>query len=87
MTVIAFPPRFASDYFGGCRACGKNDGFLNVGRDHWFVCHEHKQTWCVGSNLFSGWRDQTEADWARNRETLKSYSVVEPLPWEGAAPW
>jgi RecA-family ATPase len=25
-------------------------------RSHWFVCHEHKVKWCVGSNLFSGWR-------------------------------
>ena len=25
--------------FGGCPTCHKTDGFLNIGRDHWFVCH------------------------------------------------
>jgi len=24
--------------FGGCPRCGGNDGFLNLGSDHWFVC-------------------------------------------------
>jgi hypothetical protein len=43
------------DYFGGCPDCGypgTNDGFLNIGRDHWYVCHLHRTKWRVGSNLF-----------------------------------
>ena len=44
------------DYFGGCPGCTLNNGHLNVGRTHWIVCHKHRVRWCVGSNLFSGWR-------------------------------
>src|SRR5262245_42500917 len=44
------------DYFGVCPVCRTSDGYLNVGRDHWFVCHEHGQRWCAGSNLFSSWK-------------------------------
>ena len=49
-------------YFGGCPHCGLTDGYLNVGRSQWFVCHEHKIKWCVASNVFSSWRHQTEAE-------------------------
>jgi hypothetical protein len=41
------------DYFGVCPTCGSNDGFLIIGRDHWFICKEHRVKWLVGSNLFS----------------------------------
>ena len=37
------------NHFGGCPTCHKTDGFLNIGRDHWFVCHHHRTKWCVGS--------------------------------------
>jgi hypothetical protein len=47
-------------YFGGCPHCAGNDGHINVGRSHWMSCAEHKVKWCVGENLFSHWRDQTE---------------------------
>jgi hypothetical protein len=47
-------------HFGGCPECGDNDGFINVGRSHWMICKAHKVKWCVGSNLFSSWRGQTE---------------------------
>src|SRR5262249_7630345 len=29
---------------------------------HRFYCKEHKTSWCAGSNLFSSWRYQTEAE-------------------------
>ena len=45
------------EYFGGCPECGKNDGYLNVGKDHVFICDEHKTAWCAGANLFSSWQD------------------------------
>jgi hypothetical protein len=67
------------DYFGGCPTCGMTDGYLNVDRNHWFVCHAHKKRWCVGSNLFGGWRDETEDIWAANEELLNRYDVVQPL--------
>jgi hypothetical protein len=72
------PPGQYDDYFGNCPQCRKNDGFLNIGRSHWFICHEHKTKWCVGSNLFSNWRDETEDDWRKTHERLASYAVVEP---------
>ena len=40
------------DYVGGCPECGGNHGYLSVGCEHWFVCHDHKTKWCVGTNLF-----------------------------------
>ena len=38
-------------YFGLCPHCHDNDGFINLGRGHWFLCHEHKVMWFIGSNL------------------------------------
>jgi hypothetical protein len=49
-------------YFGLCPVCHETDGYANAGRSHRFYCREHKTSWCVGSNLFSSWRDQTEAE-------------------------
>ncbi len=66
--------------FGGCPGCGNHDGYLNVGPDHWFVCHRHKTRWRAGSNLFSGWRDENEETWLRNRFQLAQYMrVLKPI--------
>lgn len=46
-------------HFGLCPICQKTDGYLNVGKSHWFFCLEHKNRWNVGSNLLSTWREQT----------------------------
>lgn len=67
------------DYFGACLVCSCNDGYLNVGSSHWFHCREHKTRWCVGVNLFSGWREEDEEDWRKNAEKLFGYTEVEPL--------
>lgn len=74
--VIPFPE---IDYFGGCPKCGRDDGFLNVGREHWFACFKHKTKWHVGSNLFSSWREQSEQEWALNAARLAGYREVEPI--------
>ena len=79
-----FPRQFpgaivVDNYFGGCPECGKTNGFLNVGGDHWFVCHAHKKRWSPGSNLFSCWKEETEAAWAANAALLKGYEETEPL--------
>lgn len=50
------------DYFGVCPTCKKSDGYINIGKGHWFYCREHKVRWFVGSNLFSSWRDETEEE-------------------------
>src|SRR5262245_65499075 len=43
-----FDPSCESCFFGGCPLCGpgQNDGYTNVGRIHWFVCHVHSYKWC-----------------------------------------
>lgn len=66
------------DYFGLCPDCKKSDGYLNVSRSHWGVCHEHKLRWAIGANLFSSWRDEDEETWRRNEETLLGYTEIKP---------
>ena len=71
--------RPVEDGIGGCPSCGLNDGFLNVGRDHWAYCRRHKTRWLIGSNLFSGWRHEDETTWLRNRYRLDECRVVDPM--------
>ena len=66
-------------YFGDCPECSCNDGYLNIFKANWMVCHEHKKRWLVGEDLFSTWRYETEEDWKRNFELIKGYEEVEPL--------
>lgn len=68
-------------YFGGCPQCGGNDGCANVGKTHLFYCSEHKTKWSPGSNLFSGWRDETEEDQRKRWEEigLGDFDAVEPI--------
>jgi hypothetical protein len=65
-------------YFGGCPECG-GTGCLNIGPDHWFVCHDHKTKWCVGSNLFDSWREQDETMWRDNQRKLADYIPAKSL--------
>lgn len=62
--------------FSGCPYCSNTDGFVNVGRKHYFLCRAHGFAWNVGSNLLSGWREETEADWQKSRETLRDFTIV-----------
>jgi hypothetical protein len=66
------------NHFGGCPACHKTDGFLSVGPGQWFVCHRHRVKWFVGSNLFSGWKEQDEQHRLANYYKLAGYRDVEP---------
>ena len=63
---------------GVCPHCGGNDGYLNVGRTHWFVCHTHKTRWWIGCNMVTTWKQETEDDWKKNAEILAGYTMVEP---------
>ena len=65
-----------SAYFDSCPVCGENDGHLNIGPAHWFVCNTHKTKWLWGSNLVSTWKSETAADWQRNFDKLKDYREV-----------
>ena len=69
-------------YFGGCPECGDTDGYMNVGGNHWFICNKHRTKWPAGYNLFSGWRDEDEAEWQANAERLRFYRQVAPMLWE-----
>jgi hypothetical protein len=68
------------DLFGLCPICHKTDGHANVGRRHVFYCKEHKTSWCIGSNLLSSWREQTEEEQHRiwNEVGLDEFEDVEP---------
>ena len=69
------------NYFGGCPHCGQTDGCANVGRSHWFFCSTHETKWCIGSNLFSSWRNETEDEQRRAYDEidLGEFTEVEPL--------
>lgn len=63
--------------------CGCDEEFgdriVNIGREHYAVCEEHRYFWHIGSNLFSAWRDETQAEWDANASELALYS--EPPSW------
>ena len=67
------------DDFGVCPKCGRHDGYLNLHRAHYFVCHAHRFKWCVGENLFSSWRCQSEAEFRRNALDIRSYDEIRPV--------
>lgn len=67
-----------SECSGGCPECGDSDGCLNVGREHWGVCHQHRTKWWVGSDLFSSWREESSEQHEANARLLESYHLVEP---------
>lgn len=67
-------------HFGLCPVCETSDGFLNIGRDHLFICHEHKKMWSGGANIFSCWRGENEEIWRANHEKIKEYEQVKPFP-------
>lgn len=68
------------DYFGLCPTCRKTDGFLNIGRSHWFYCAEHKVMWCFGVNIFSSWQHRTEEQQKAIFDKLgcEDFTEVEP---------
>jgi hypothetical protein len=70
------------NYFGGCPRCGRTDGYINVGRSHWFVCDEHRTKWCAGYNIFSSWRQETEEEQRKiyYDRGVDKYEEVTPLP-------
>jgi hypothetical protein len=72
------------DYFGGCPRCGGSDGYVNIGKGHWFFCATHKTKWCVGWNLFSSWTDETEEEQRRKyyENGLDTYEDINPLRME-----
>lgn len=73
-------PTREPDYFGDCPKCegGGNDGYLNLGRSNWIICHLHQLRWCIG-DLLSSWRFETEEDWDQNWKRIGHYEQI-PIP-------
>ena len=71
--------QYQEEQYGNCPVCGKTDGYVNISCNHWFVCHEHKTKWFVGSGLFSSWENEREIDWLGNAVLLGRYEDVEPI--------
>ena len=57
-------------YFGLCPECHECDGFISIGRGHWFFCEKHHYRWFAGSNIFSVWRDETEEEQRERYEQM-----------------
>jgi hypothetical protein len=72
---------FVSHYFGVCPECHRTDGYINVGRGHWFYCQQHHTRWCVGSNLFDSWKFETEDEQRDiyDRVGFSRFQDVEPF--------
>ena len=68
------------NYWGQCPVCHSNDGYVNIGRGHWFFCKAHKKMWYVGSNLFDEWRHQTKDNFKSNFRLIEDFEEVEPWP-------
>ena len=79
------PFRRYDDHLGLCPHCKRAPLILNVNRNHYGTCEQHKVKWLVGSNLFSSWREQSERDWARNAAVLSVYRKVDPFFWPNNA--
>jgi len=68
-------------YFGLCPECGKTDGYVSVGCDHWFICEAHRTRWPIGANLFSSYLYETEEEQRQICERLGFFEFreVEPI--------
>ncbi len=76
--VIPFPDILHTRHCGACPDCGKSDGYVNLGVEHWFICREHKTKWLAGTNLFDGWMNQTVAQTQSAEILLRNYVDVRP---------
>ena len=68
-------------YFGLCPTCKKTDGYVNVGRSHWFICEEHRVRWCIGANVFSSWHYETESEQRSHCEKIGFDTFTEVKPF------
>ena len=65
--------------FGVCPKCGKSDGVVNLGKEHWFFCRVHKTKWFSGVNQFKGCENQTVAQAGGIEIMMNSYQDVVPI--------
>jgi hypothetical protein len=60
--------------FGVCPQCHRNDGYINVGREHGFFCKQHR------ANMFNTWKTETEAAQRCAYDEL-DFDKFETVPW------
>ena len=65
--------------WGLCPVCKRNDGYLNVGRAQWVICHRHRVKWLLGDGVFSSWRDDPPEVHEKNGDLLACYGEVSPV--------
>ena len=65
-------------YFGLCPDCHAEPAIRNVNRTHVAHCEKCRVKWIIGANLFSSWRDETEADWKDSASLLSGFREVQP---------
>jgi hypothetical protein len=77
--LLASVPAF-DGYFGVCPVCGRAEGPINIGRSHWLYCKRHKVKWCLGFDIFSSWKDETDEHQRANWDAigLDSFQRVQP---------
>jgi hypothetical protein len=73
-----------SERFGACPTCHKNDGYINSGKSHWFMCVEHRVKWCPAANLFSSWMYETAEEQREQWDKIgmDTYTTIEE-PYHG----
>jgi hypothetical protein len=69
-------PEKVENVYGCCPVCGMNDGYVNLGDEHWFYCWEHKKRWKLGSEWFTPIRSKGDGTTSAE-EALEAY---EPVP-------
>ena len=63
-------------HFGVCPVCGTNNGYMDIGRGHWFLCRRHQLAHFAGSNLLSSWRHTPQAEQLQNAARLEQMAIV-----------
>jgi len=56
---------------------GHETRLFNIGRGHFVACDGCRTYIHVGSNLMSSWRQESEAIWRRNNDSVEGYELVE----------
>jgi len=66
------------EWFGAVRCRhGHETRLFNIGRGHFVACDRCHTYLFVGSNLMSGWRQENEDIWRKNRRSVKGYRFLE----------
>jgi hypothetical protein len=71
--------------FGGCPECGRANIYLNIKKDNWFYCDEHKKCWPAGT-LFSSWKTENDEIWRENAKRIADYEIVRPYMGQQPVP-